>query len=178
MLSLAPFAVCLTAMIFLQEVPPSVTAAKNKEESKYFNAKFLTKRYPQFSFKYGFEELFDQTDEAKAFSGQIQCRHRRPPPPQQSTHNRCFFSPLTFAHGDSSSPSHPSPSPSDARPWPDMDSSAKSNPKSNVITTAHHHHNSHHTTAAPPHHSPPSMATPPLPLITLLPLRLLAHGRI
>ncbi|KAL9256512.1 NUCLEAR FUSION DEFECTIVE 4-like protein [Drosera capensis] len=37
MLSLAPFAVCLTAMIFLQEVPPSVTAAEDKEESKYFN---------------------------------------------------------------------------------------------------------------------------------------------
>ncbi|KAL9252128.1 NUCLEAR FUSION DEFECTIVE 4-like protein [Drosera capensis] len=37
MLSIAPFAVCLTAMIFLREVPPSTTALEDKEETKYFN---------------------------------------------------------------------------------------------------------------------------------------------
>ncbi|GAB2256950.1 hypothetical protein Droror1_Dr00023009 [Drosera rotundifolia] len=31
---------------------------------------------------------------------------------------------LTSVHGDSSSPSHPSPSPPTARPWPDLDSPA------------------------------------------------------
>ncbi|GAB4853185.1 hypothetical protein Ancab_017372 [Ancistrocladus abbreviatus] len=37
MLSLAPFAVCLTAMIFLKEVPPSATTLEENQESKYFN---------------------------------------------------------------------------------------------------------------------------------------------
>lgn len=37
MLSVIPFAVCLTAMIFLREVPSSVTEAEITEESKYFN---------------------------------------------------------------------------------------------------------------------------------------------
>ncbi|GAB2267898.1 hypothetical protein Dimus_002873 [Dionaea muscipula] len=37
MLSLTPFAVCVTAMIFLREVPPSATALEDKQESKYFN---------------------------------------------------------------------------------------------------------------------------------------------
>lgn len=37
MLSVIPFVVCLTAMIFLREVPPSTTDSDVSEESKYFN---------------------------------------------------------------------------------------------------------------------------------------------
>ncbi|KAL9231839.1 hypothetical protein vseg_007009 [Gypsophila vaccaria] len=37
MLSLVPFAVCLTAMVFLREVPPSSTPSEVAEESKYFS---------------------------------------------------------------------------------------------------------------------------------------------
>lgn len=37
MLSIIPFAVCLTAMVFLREVPPSATASEIAEESNYFN---------------------------------------------------------------------------------------------------------------------------------------------
>ncbi|KAK9677559.1 hypothetical protein RND81_11G151800 [Saponaria officinalis] len=37
MLSLIPFVICLMAMIFLREVPPSSTASDISEESKYFS---------------------------------------------------------------------------------------------------------------------------------------------
>ncbi|KAK9666808.1 hypothetical protein RND81_14G212900 [Saponaria officinalis] len=37
MLSLIPFAVCLTAMFFLREVPPSSTPSEISDESKYFS---------------------------------------------------------------------------------------------------------------------------------------------
>ncbi|KAL9258094.1 NUCLEAR FUSION DEFECTIVE 4-like protein [Drosera capensis] len=37
MLPIAPFVDCLTAMIFLREVPPSITGPEDKEEIKYFN---------------------------------------------------------------------------------------------------------------------------------------------
>ncbi|XP_021753091.1 protein NUCLEAR FUSION DEFECTIVE 4-like [Chenopodium quinoa] len=37
MLTVIPLAVCLTAMIFLREVPPSTTESDISEESKYFN---------------------------------------------------------------------------------------------------------------------------------------------
>uniref|UniRef100_A0A2P2IM04 Nodulin family protein n=2 Tax=Rhizophora mucronata TaxID=61149 RepID=A0A2P2IM04_RHIMU len=36
MLAVIPFAVCLTAVFFLREIPPDATAAEEKEESKYF----------------------------------------------------------------------------------------------------------------------------------------------
>ncbi|XP_062023023.1 protein NUCLEAR FUSION DEFECTIVE 4-like [Rosa rugosa] len=36
MLAVAPFAVCLTAMVFLREIPPSSSAAEDKQESRYF----------------------------------------------------------------------------------------------------------------------------------------------
>ncbi|KAF5745368.1 nodulin family protein [Tripterygium wilfordii] len=36
MLALVPFAVCLNAIFFLREVPPSATASEEKEESRYF----------------------------------------------------------------------------------------------------------------------------------------------
>ncbi|CAL9022790.1 unnamed protein product [Prunus brigantina] len=36
MLSIAPFAVCLTAMVFLREVPPSSSSSEDHQESKYF----------------------------------------------------------------------------------------------------------------------------------------------
>ncbi|KAM5550038.1 hypothetical protein ABKV19_001136 [Rosa sericea] len=36
MLAVTPFAVCLTAMVFLREVPPSSSAAEYKQESRYF----------------------------------------------------------------------------------------------------------------------------------------------
>nr|GMD02529.1 protein NUCLEAR FUSION DEFECTIVE 4-like [Ipomoea batatas] len=36
MLAVVPFVVCLTAVFFLREVPPSSTAAEEKEEAKYF----------------------------------------------------------------------------------------------------------------------------------------------
>ncbi|PON90011.1 Major facilitator [Trema orientale] len=36
MLSVAPLAVCVTAMIFLREIPPSDSAAEDQEESSYF----------------------------------------------------------------------------------------------------------------------------------------------
>lgn len=36
MLSLAPLAICFTAMLFLRETPPSDTAAEVEEESRYF----------------------------------------------------------------------------------------------------------------------------------------------
>ncbi|PON57775.1 Major facilitator [Parasponia andersonii] len=36
MLSIAPLAVCVTAMIFLREIPPSDSAAEDQEESSYF----------------------------------------------------------------------------------------------------------------------------------------------
>ncbi|XP_048234134.1 protein NUCLEAR FUSION DEFECTIVE 4-like [Ricinus communis] len=38
MLAVIPFAVCLTAILFLREVPPSSTAEQEKEEFKYFSA--------------------------------------------------------------------------------------------------------------------------------------------
>ncbi|KAM0013534.1 putative MFS transporter superfamily [Helianthus debilis subsp. tardiflorus] len=37
MLTVVPFIVCLTAIVFLREVPPSSTAAEEKTESQYFN---------------------------------------------------------------------------------------------------------------------------------------------
>ena len=37
MLSIIPLAVCLSAMVFLREVPPSVTSSEIAEESNYFN---------------------------------------------------------------------------------------------------------------------------------------------
>ncbi|KAL8137151.1 hypothetical protein V2J09_003152 [Rumex salicifolius] len=37
LLTFAPFAVCITAMVFLREAPPSSSSAQDKEESKYFN---------------------------------------------------------------------------------------------------------------------------------------------
>uniref|UniRef100_A0A6N2M460 Nodulin-like domain-containing protein n=1 Tax=Salix viminalis TaxID=40686 RepID=A0A6N2M460_SALVM len=37
MLALIPFAVCLTAIVFLRETPPAATVEEEKEESKYFN---------------------------------------------------------------------------------------------------------------------------------------------
>ncbi|KAJ6896877.1 protein NUCLEAR FUSION DEFECTIVE 4 [Populus alba x Populus x berolinensis] len=37
MLSVIPFAVCLTAIVFLRETPPAATTEEEKEESKYFN---------------------------------------------------------------------------------------------------------------------------------------------
>ncbi|KAF5755713.1 putative MFS transporter superfamily [Helianthus annuus] len=37
MLTVVPFIVCLTAIVFLREVPPSSTAAEEKTESRYFN---------------------------------------------------------------------------------------------------------------------------------------------
>ncbi|XP_011046453.1 PREDICTED: uncharacterized protein LOC105141056 [Populus euphratica] len=37
MLALIPFAVCLTAIVFLRETPPAATIEEEKEESKYFN---------------------------------------------------------------------------------------------------------------------------------------------
>ncbi|KAG7618462.1 putative major facilitator superfamily domain, MFS transporter superfamily [Arabidopsis thaliana] len=36
LLSVVPFAVCLTAVFFLREIPPSTTFAEDNEESKYF----------------------------------------------------------------------------------------------------------------------------------------------
>ncbi|XP_004289856.1 PREDICTED: protein NUCLEAR FUSION DEFECTIVE 4-like [Fragaria vesca subsp. vesca] len=36
MLAVTPFAVCLTAMIFLREIAPSSSAAEDKQESRYF----------------------------------------------------------------------------------------------------------------------------------------------
>ncbi|XP_050366035.1 protein NUCLEAR FUSION DEFECTIVE 4-like [Argentina anserina] len=36
MLAVTPFAVCLTAMVFLREIPPSSSAAEDKQESRYF----------------------------------------------------------------------------------------------------------------------------------------------
>ncbi|BBH09795.1 Major facilitator superfamily protein [Prunus dulcis] len=36
MLSIAPFAVCLTAMVFLREIPPSSSSSEDHQESKYF----------------------------------------------------------------------------------------------------------------------------------------------
>lgn len=36
MLSIVPFAVCLTAMFFLRELPPSITASEEQEETNYF----------------------------------------------------------------------------------------------------------------------------------------------
>ncbi|PRQ21879.1 putative major facilitator superfamily domain-containing protein [Rosa chinensis] len=36
MLAVTPFAVCLTAMVFLHEIPPSSSAAEDKQESRYF----------------------------------------------------------------------------------------------------------------------------------------------
>uniref|UniRef100_A0A5B7A4J9 Putative transporter mch1 n=1 Tax=Davidia involucrata TaxID=16924 RepID=A0A5B7A4J9_DAVIN len=38
MLAVVPFLVCLTAIIFLREVPPSATSSEEKEESRYFGA--------------------------------------------------------------------------------------------------------------------------------------------
>ncbi|KAL9370696.1 hypothetical protein Peur_035836 [Populus x canadensis] len=37
MLAVIPFAVCLTAIVFLRETPPAATIEEEKEESKYFN---------------------------------------------------------------------------------------------------------------------------------------------
>jgi MFS-type transporter involved in bile tolerance (Atg22 family) len=37
MLAVIPFAVCLTAIVFLRETPPAGTIEEEKEESKYFN---------------------------------------------------------------------------------------------------------------------------------------------
>ncbi|XP_061958348.1 protein NUCLEAR FUSION DEFECTIVE 4-like [Populus nigra] len=37
MLAIIPFAVCLTAIVFLRETPPAATIEEEKEESKYFN---------------------------------------------------------------------------------------------------------------------------------------------
>ncbi|KAK3194280.1 hypothetical protein Dsin_025590 [Dipteronia sinensis] len=37
MLAVVPFAVCLTAVFFLREIPPANTTAEEKEETKYFN---------------------------------------------------------------------------------------------------------------------------------------------
>ncbi|GAB4838503.1 hypothetical protein Ancab_028049 [Ancistrocladus abbreviatus] len=37
MLSIAPFVVCITSMIFLKEVPPLAAALEDSQESKYFN---------------------------------------------------------------------------------------------------------------------------------------------
>lgn len=36
MLAVTPFAVCLTAMVFLREIAPSSSAAEDKQESRYF----------------------------------------------------------------------------------------------------------------------------------------------
>ncbi|CAN4107374.1 unnamed protein product [Withania somnifera] len=36
LLAVVPFAVCLTAIVFLREIPPSSTSAEEKEEVKYF----------------------------------------------------------------------------------------------------------------------------------------------
>ncbi|KAL5788833.1 hypothetical protein ACOSP7_005782 [Xanthoceras sorbifolium] len=36
MLAVVPFAVCLTAVFFLREIPPAATAAEEKEETRYF----------------------------------------------------------------------------------------------------------------------------------------------
>ncbi|MCD7464860.1 hypothetical protein HAX54_053519 [Datura stramonium] len=36
LLAVVPFAVCLTAIVFLREIPPSATSAEEKEEVKYF----------------------------------------------------------------------------------------------------------------------------------------------
>lgn len=36
MLAIVPFAVCLTAILFLREVPPSATAAEENDETRYF----------------------------------------------------------------------------------------------------------------------------------------------
>ncbi|KAL8228373.1 hypothetical protein R6Q57_015957 [Mikania cordata] len=36
MLTIVPFVVCLTAIVFLREVPPSSTAAEDKSETRYF----------------------------------------------------------------------------------------------------------------------------------------------
>ncbi|KAJ9132707.1 hypothetical protein P3X46_033545 [Hevea brasiliensis] len=37
MLAIIPFAVCLTAILFLREIPPAATAEEEKEEFKYFS---------------------------------------------------------------------------------------------------------------------------------------------